>query len=301
MTLFDEQRDNSCRAYINLRNGADPRCEAGKRHCEDLWQTFAPFADEHFVAEFPVHLHERWFEMYLTVALLRAGFNVECPKPGPDIMLIIDGRRVWIEATCATGGMEGLPDTVPEPPRPEPGKGAAPYWVPRDQITLRIRNSLHTKQDVFRQYVAERVCPPGDALVIAINVHGIPHAWVDMHDYMVRSLYGVGDPVVTIDRDTLEVVGHGRQQLVSIPRARTGAPVGVRPFIDSSVSHISGVIGSPEDVVNRPDRLGEWLALYPNVTAEIPWQTGTVRLGDEWTATAHEGGDWELTKVSHSP
>lgn len=73
-----------------------------RAHCEDLWIDFQEFADPNFRAEFAYRTHERWFEMYLTVSLIRAGHKVICRKPGPDILLKEDGRRIWIEATCAT-------------------------------------------------------------------------------------------------------------------------------------------------------------------------------------------------------
>ena len=78
-----------------------------KAHCEDLWSDFWEYADEHFVDEFRVNFHQRWFEMYLTVSFIRAGLAVESQNSGPDISLALGERRVWIEAVCATEGQMG--------------------------------------------------------------------------------------------------------------------------------------------------------------------------------------------------
>ena len=51
-----------------------------KAHCEDLWSDFWEYADEHFVDEFRVNFHERWFEMYLTVSLHSGGAGGRKPE-----------------------------------------------------------------------------------------------------------------------------------------------------------------------------------------------------------------------------
>src|SRR5690606_24441790 len=117
-SLFESAPAGATPSYAAMRSGANPVAIEARDHCEDLWRDYAPLADTNFRSQFPLHTHERWFEMYLTVALLRAGLNVQCPKPGPDVLLTIGDRRLWIEATCATAGAPGLPDSVPERPIP---------------------------------------------------------------------------------------------------------------------------------------------------------------------------------------
>jgi hypothetical protein len=107
MTLFDATPPNACAAYTNLRKAKDGWQLAGRGRCEELWRDYEPYADASFVAEFPAHLHERWFEMYLTVAL-RSGLSVSCPKVktgGPDILVTTgNGGRVWIESHMRHAG-----------------------------------------------------------------------------------------------------------------------------------------------------------------------------------------------------
>lgn len=300
MTLFTDTPANACPAYNSLRNATGDHRLAGRQHCDDLWRDFRPLADANFAAEFPVHLHERWFEMYLTVALIRAGLNVTCPKPGPDILLTLNnGQRIWIEATCATAGAAGLPDSVPPPQYAQPGQPPVVTSRPTEQMALRIRNALSTKEAVFRGYLTAGIVAPTDVLAVAINVHAVHGLWADMGDLMMRSLYGVGDLVLTINRDTGTVVDSHHDQLTHIAKKSTGAPVGVQPFIDESVSHISAVIGSRADACNLPrHRLGDDLALFPDLTATVGWPTGAVKLGEEWNFTQDAAG-WNGQRTSY--
>ncbi|HEY7641721.1 MAG TPA: hypothetical protein VH814_18465 [Steroidobacteraceae bacterium] len=297
MTLFATAPANACAAYTNLRNATEGWQLAGRQHCDNLWHDFQPHADANFVAEFPLHLHERWFEMYLTVALLRAGLNATCPKPGPDVLITTaSGTRVWIEATCATPGATGLPDSVPAPQYAQAGQPPIVTSRPTEQMVLRIRNALSIKEAVYRSYLQAGIVAPTDVLAIAINVHAVHGLWADMGDLMMRSFYGVGDLVLTLDRDTGTVVRSHHNQLTHVAKKKTGAPVGVQPFIDSSLPHISAVIGSRADAVNLPNRLGDDMTLFPNLTSSIAWPLGAVERGEEWTFTAGTHG-WDGNRV----
>ena len=194
--LFSRSPRNSSRQYELIRAAGDERFKKAKEHCEDLWSTFEPFADDHFLSEFPLRFHERWFEMYLTVSLIRLGLHIQCPKPGPDTLLTSGGQRIWIEAVCATSGQKGAPDSVPEP---VPNK-----WtdVPVDQYVLRIRNSLHQKVEVFSNYIENRTVGQDDITVVAISVWPAGLWPQDMLACMPRSLYGIGDPILEYDQVT---------------------------------------------------------------------------------------------------
>ena len=59
----------------------------------------------------------RYWEMYLTTFLIREGYEVCCPRPGPDVGIKFKDRRIWFEATTPTRGAEGQADQVPAPQR----------------------------------------------------------------------------------------------------------------------------------------------------------------------------------------
>jgi hypothetical protein len=299
MTIFDAMPDNACPGYIALRRGENIWCQIGREHCEDLWQTFAPLADDNFMAEFAIHLHERWFEMYLAVALIRAGHEVQSSKPGPDILLTVDGRRIWIEATCASAGEAEKPDSVPQLKCAELSEKIIVAEVPTDEMTLRIRNSLHTKEKKYRDYITKGIVRQEDVTAVAINVREIGRPWADIDDLMRRTLYGLGDLMLTINRETGETIDQTHKHRPQIQKKSSKKSlVGVEPFTDGSLSHISAVIASWEDAVSRPARLGDGLTLFPNISACVRWPAGTIRLGCEWTSALKDNGDGQLTKVS---
>lgn len=298
MTLFATEPANACAAFQNLRAAENPHTAAARAHCEDLWRDFQPFADNNFIEEFALHLQERWFEMYLTVTLLRAGLDVQARKPGPDVLLRVDGRRVWIEGTCATPGAPGLPDSVPPPQYAAIGEPPNVTARPTRQMALRLRNSLATKATVFRRYLAENIVGDEDVLVIAINVREVHGLWADMDEIMRRAFYGVGDLILTFDRTTSTVIGRQNEQLTHIAKQSTGAGVGVQPFIDNSMPHISAVIGSWADAANLPTHLGGDFLLLPNLTTCNPWRDGTIPIGTEWQFTADNAG-WDGKRHSY--
>ena len=85
-------------AYRNIRDSKDGVLYRAKHHCEYLWIFFKHYADPDFRTELRNEFDARYWEMYLTVSLILAGFSVTCPKPGPDVGIIYKGKRIWFEA-----------------------------------------------------------------------------------------------------------------------------------------------------------------------------------------------------------
>jgi hypothetical protein len=126
--------------YINLLGGS---CVAAREFAEHLWTGYHEFADPHFSTEVRHNFHARFWEMYVTCSLLEGaaagGYKVSCPKPGPDILLEVEGQRIWIEAIIATAGAAGHPDSLTEP-NPE-GSGR----IPEEKLVLRYTTAIRDK------------------------------------------------------------------------------------------------------------------------------------------------------------
>lgn len=170
--LFYSALPSSCsRAYKNLHtpkgDDFDPLFAMARAHCEDLWTDFRHLADSNFKREFAINTHQRWFEMYLTVSLIRAGHQVKGPKPGPDVLMHVDDRRIWVEAVCATSGERGRPDSVPPP------VFCQVRQEPTEQYVLRIRNALDEKQKKYRTYIQDGIVSCDDVTCVAINVFDV--------------------------------------------------------------------------------------------------------------------------------
>ena len=90
--------------------------------------------------------------MYLTVSLILAGYDVTCPKPGPDVGIVYKGQRIWFEATSPDRGKDGSPDQVPKMKSVELGEDPVVLNAPDEKIVLRYLNSISTKFN--EQYVS---------------------------------------------------------------------------------------------------------------------------------------------------
>ena len=253
----------------------DERFMSVRACCEDLWSDFRGFADPNFKTEFASHTHARWFEMYLTVSLLRAGHQVNCPKPGPDVSLEAGSRRIWIEAVCASAGDPHRSDSVP---RRVFGRVVP---EPTEQYVLRIRNALDEKQKKFRKYLDEGIVSVGDVMVVAINVFEIDGLGPHIDSHFKRALYGVGDLVIQIGRHSGEVRGVGNARVESIKKKVSGAPVGVQPFIDGTMAHVTAVLGSYAHAFECRRELGDDFVLYANLTGDVSWPPGVLQVGGE--------------------
>ena len=266
----------------------DARFARTREHCEFLWSEFCEFADPNFKREFATRTHERWFEMYLTVSLDRAGYVVKCPKPGPDLLLHVGGKRIWIEAVCASSGGLGRPDSVP---RMEPGRVRP---EPSREYVLRVRNALETKQKKYRKYIEKGTVSHDDVTVVAVNVNNIDGLGPHINDHIMRSLYGLGDPIVQLDQRRRPIgIEHDRVESV---RKSSGEDVGLLPFIDNSTAHVSALLASHANMINRPDLLGDDFVLYPNVSCRTPWPQAILKLGREWRFSPQTNG-WRGTFV----
>ena len=287
--LFSKSPKEACLTYRRVRDAADERCESVRVQCENLWSEFAEHADANFLSEFAVNFHQRWFEMYLTVSFIRAGLTVRCLKPGPDVLVTVDGIRIWIEAVCATPGQDGNPDSVPASTL---GKVQE---IPIRQYVTRIRNSVEEKVKKFERYIDSGVVENGDFSVIAVNGGEIAGLAGYLDECMLRSLYGVGDIVVTIDRDSRRHTEADRMSVRTISKM-SGAKIGVQPFVDGSMVNLSCVIASSVNAFNLPaTRVGGYV-LYPNLSCTTRWIENMLAVAEEWSFRETEEG-WSGRRI----
>lgn len=241
--LFNELPATACVGYRNLREPPSANSQLCRTYCEYLWGRFRPYADKDFVQDFAVHLHQRFWEMYLAVTLLEAGHTITAPKPGPDFGIIHGGRRIWIEAVTATAGEPGRPDSIPVYELKEGEIEAG--RVPQDQIVLRCTAAISAKfPKQYRQHAASGIIGPDDCYIVAVN-HAEAYQWAEVGTppFILRAVLGVGPLFVTIDKKTLEIVSQGAHYRGSIPKS-SGASVDTALFLSSESDPLSAVIGS---------------------------------------------------------
>ncbi len=283
--------------YVNLRTPQREGSAVARANCNDLWRDFAPYASPHFLAEFPYRFHQRWFEMHLAVALLRAGVTIECPAEGaPDVLVRHrDGRVLWLEAIAPTGGDESNPDRVVQP-RAAPGESSVAYSTPTEKIALRICGALREKAAKLMAYRERGVIAPEHQALVAVNVHGIPHAAYDAERLGFAATYGLGPQYVVFDRATRDVVDSGFRHRPELLRA-SGSSVDAAPFLHPGFEHVAGALISGTDVANCPYPLGYEFMLLPNPHAAPRYSERQLPVGREWRLCAYAEGGYEIVEV----
>lgn len=298
-TLFLTLPPDASEYYRALYEPQHPRNVAIREQCDEHWRRFRPLADEQFPARFPIEFHQRWFEMYVGVTLLDMGLDVTAPKPGPDFLVQRDGVRVWIEAVVPDGGHPMHPDAVSEPPLVLPGAPPIARFVPKNAMALRIAQAVTRKIGVFDRYRADRRVNRDDACVIAVSVRGVPGAWTELQDLLVRTLYGVGDEFVNFNLNADESVPTewGRYSVEGLTR-QGGAAEDALAMVRPENAAISAVLGSNTDAANLPAWLGNDFMLCPHVRPAVPLPAGLLPRGQEWLIQP-DGDGFKGELVSH--
>jgi hypothetical protein len=287
--------DGAAQAYRNLFEPRSEQTAAARAECEALWRDFHDLADNDFVDRLPFDFHQRWFEMYMGAALRGAGLDVIAPKPGPDFQVVLDGRRLHIEAIAPKPGHKFNPDTVHEPVYVDENGEPAAAQVPHDKITLRLAAAFRAKASVFDRYRRDGRVAEGEACIIAMNLRDIPQAWADAKEFFFRALYGFGNRYVAIDptRRAPPVEGRERRELLS---NASGAKEDVAPLLRPEQVEISGVLGSAAGVGNMGNPPGDDFLLMPHTVPRVPFPRGFLRRGVEVVLHPEEE-QWRVEEI----
>lgn len=243
--------------YRNLREGAYQTERQIVAALEAMWEQFEPYADEEFRQGFARDPESRFWEMFLACALLQAGKvllpSKDRPKTGgrPDICVVEEGRRIWVEAIAPTKGedpQDRIPDLVAL------NEGGHVRNQPKRQIQLRITSALWNKTRVVKRYLKSGTIRGDDIVVIAIGAAhlGIYAAGVGI-PLALSSVFPIGDQYVTLSRESLEVLRGGYEHSFEIQRAC--GEISRTAFLDETFAPVSGLIWSRVSIGNM--RRGE--------------------------------------------
>jgi len=279
--------------FETLRLRDDPYAREAKTAVDALWGCFQRLADRDFPQEFRRHMHSRYWEMYLTATLGQRGKNLECPKPGPDILVHEDLRRIWIEAVAPSQGAEGSEDRVPDMPPINTNQ-----YYPEEAIILRYRAAMSEKHQKYKKYLEEGIVSAGDACVIAINSSNIDTAFVGgTVPHIVQTVFPIGCLRLHLRGADFKVVGADHSYRATL-RKVSGSRVDTDIFLNPDYSLLSAVLFSNRSVFGRPMQLGEEFILVHNPIAVNPLRFGWLGFGIEYTAKCGDGGV-ELTKTEY--
>lgn len=270
------QTEGNCEpAYKGLRDL--DKVAHHRRFVEELWNTYAPFADAHFLSDARTHLQERFWEMYLGCTLLQNGFNLCNPSAkGPEFYCRIEGVRCWFEAI--TPGPGDGPDSVPEM---EYNVHVATR-VPEEEILLRLRHAIHEKYRKLQDYLSDKTVYEDEAYVLAINSRRIrPIVSDSTLPMIVKAVFPFGNLSVSFDTLTGKVVDEYHEHRDHIVK-QSGSTVSTDVFMDPQYACISAVLYSSVDVANYPSVLGADFRLVHNPLARVPLRCGVLPSGIEY-------------------
>lgn len=300
-SLWDVEGSNLDVGYENIREARYPVEVAIRQALDAMWASYEPYADPDFKPAFARDPDARFWEMHIACRLL-AGGKTLLPAAArrreggqPDICVLAEGRRIWIEAIAPEIGADG-PDQVrgPQPINEGGGLAAAPIR----QAQLRTTSALLTKSRVIQRYIAEGTIGPDDVRLIAIGAGRfgvvVPE---DPLPLVMSAVFPLGPQYLTIDRDTGAVVDEGFYFSPAI--ARAGDPIPRTAFLDERFAHVSGLLWSRTGIghLGQPDRP---LTLVHNPLASQPmaerwgvWdrEFTTSLQNDQWVSTDVLAGD----------
>lgn len=249
MTFFDTNIAAAFSTRLqSLIENAKPGSGASDylEHMERYWRTYQPFASPDFqyqlLADDDKFFSLTW-ELMLGATLLEKGYQLEPSRNDhrPDLCLIWEGKRVWIECCLPTGGDSSKPNSVTETPC-----DGEFHKVDPDKSVLRCTQVLCEKKRQHLRWIEKGVCNRDDSFLIAINGCNLKlQIYNSSLPQILRALYGIGNPFVVLDSKDTECKGSGYAHSPRIYKSE-GASVPTTFFLEKGNSHISGVLFSTD-------------------------------------------------------
>lgn len=275
--------------YNRILDNLNPDYNGARDFVEAMWQKYEPYAEPGFLDDAKKDFHAKTWEMYLGCLFLEYELDLQkkTQKEGPDLHLRRNNRSIWIEATAPESGT---------------GANAVPDYrfgevsdQPVDQIILRLTSAIQEKFKKYKGYIGESIIKLDDFFIIAINGGRIRHAIAEQHiPYVVKSVLPFGNLVLTLRKDSMEIVDSNYEYRDTISTAK-GSPVATNIFENKDYAGISAVLYSWMNIVSRPNKIGVEVHLVHNPLANNKLPQGIFPFGTEWWVEEDE-----LIRKSHA-
>jgi len=279
--FFENQGEEAGADYINTRD--EDNYSSNKLFIEQIWPIYRPYADRHFKKDAKFHFHERFWEMYLGVTLIKRGYSINGPiSQGPEFYIDIGSSKMWFEAIAPSRG-EGN-DAVPESPLEEVTE------TPQREILLRLTNAVAEKYKKYKLDKQKGNIQNDDLYIVAVNGSRIqPGLYGVKIPFIVQALYPAGDFTITLDSSTGQIYGSYYQYNDNITKINKSR-VPTDNFINNEYCGISAVIYSYADPWNGKDELnlGSEFIIIHNLKADNKLQRGFFPFGVEYWAEEQE-------------
>lgn len=226
-----------------------------KEKIDRLWQTFAPYADKHFLKQYKHNFSQRLWEMYIGVTFLKNGFKISANDIGPDFLI---NDTFYLECTmCQNAKSIKSPSFVPEVP-----KNGSVFSPPSNQVLLRFTSSMSDKVGKIEKQMENgkiKKLP----LIIAISTSDISY----FEDYFgipipIAALFGLGHLQVNQNGDSsfkfMQSISKGEVQ------------INTNHFTNNEYEICNGVLYSNTQVISYPQKIGSDLIYVNNPHAKLP-------------------------------
>ncbi|MDP1947920.1 MAG: hypothetical protein Q8L77_10520 [Nitrospirota bacterium] len=215
---------------------------------ERYWRTYQPFASQDFQHQLLADddkFYSLTWELMLGATLLEKGYHLEpsINDKRPDLCLILEGKRIWIECCLPTGGDPSKPNSVTETVLTSDGDFEF-HDVDHDKSVLRCTQILSEKKRQHLRWIAKGVCNQDEPFLIALNGRNLQLSIFNSSlPQILRALYGTGDMYVVLDSKDAEYRESGYHFKPQIDKSET-TPISTTFFLEKDNSHISGVLFS---------------------------------------------------------
>ena len=248
MTLFDTHVVATFgKRFQGLVENAKPGSGASDylEYMERYWRTYQPFASPKFQRQLLMDdgkFYSLTWEMMLGAILLEKGYHLErsIDDDRPDLCLILEGKRIWIECCLPTGGDPSKPNSVTETVADGEFRNVDP-----DKSVLRCTQALSEKKLQQIRWIAKGVCNQDEPFLIAINGRNLKLR-IDNSSLpqILRALYGTGSMYAVLDSKDPKYKESGYHFKPEIDKS--GTPISTTFFLEKDNSHVSGVLFSTD-------------------------------------------------------
>lgn len=242
---------------------------------------------------------QRLSEVLLANELLEVGLPMLPSRNGPDFLIELDGRRIWIEVICPQ------PTGVPADWLAQPTGQVVAF--PHEALLLRWTAAIKEKAEKLlgnaagvKGYLEKGIVAAGDTYVIAVNGRLLrgPHfatiTGISQFPFAVEAAFAVGPITVMINLDTGAQAGSGHQHRPTI-RKPNGAQVPAYTFLDPAFGAVSAIWATDVDeswVIGNMKPM----AVIHNPGATNPLPVGLLPAQDEFVATANGPDEYVLER-----
>jgi hypothetical protein len=249
MNLFEMSEISPSKSIERLLT--EPGYSGYREIIRKLWIKFEPYAHNEFRKDFlsdDQKFKSLLWEMILANKLLDNGYDlqVNLSKDAPDLCVLFNGKKIWIECVYATQGDDLNPDRVPDIIFDD-----TTHQVETEKSILRCTQVLESKSKQYKNWINKRLCKPNDILIVAVNGHELQlHISNNGLPDIMGALYEKGEQVYVFSQDDFK-----KGQSIYLRRTnivkhnKTLIPTNY--FLSPNNQHIDGIIYSDDWLQSR--------------------------------------------------